>query len=570
MTLALFAPRTLAPGQDQAAPAPATPAAQAAPREAAPADPAAVPPPAVAPRAPALTAPLPASIPSGANVAVIRIEGMIYDFTLENLRRRVDRALADGATLIVLELDTPGGVATSALEIAKYIKGDINVPTVAWINNHAYSAGILIASACDVIVMSPASATGDCAPIVPGQELSPTERAKALSPLLEEFRDNADSNGYPYVLFHAMCVLGVEVYQIRHKQTGEIQLVNQIDYQIMVEGKNPDGNWLTQMIGGSNAAANPDPNSVEPGAVSRQLARDEDRGQWELVKQIHDGKTLLTLNQTRAVECGLALSDQVRNRNQLGQYLGAATTTDIDNTWSENLAGWLTSLPVRSVLVIALLLGAYVEFQTPGVGLPGAVALAALVLLIGAPFLVGLSEVWHVLLFFLGLALLIVELTVLPGFGVCGVSGLVCMFVGLVLAVVPTATAGPLSLPAPEMWGRLQMSTLWMLLGLIGALVGFYFLARYYTEIPVLNRLVLANPQPATGLAQHVSGDEALGARQMTVGQTGKVISLLRPIGQGEFAGHVIDVQSQGEWLEPGTPVKIIEISGNRIVVAAV
>ena len=70
-------------------------------------------------------------LPSGSDIAVIPVTGLIYNFTHESLERRVDKAIEGGATLIVIELDTPGGVVTSALKISKYIK-TIPVPTVAW------------------------------------------------------------------------------------------------------------------------------------------------------------------------------------------------------------------------------------------------------------------------------------------------------------------------------------------------------------------------------------------------------------------------------------------------------
>ncbi len=175
-------------------------------------------------------------LPSGSDIAVIPVSGLIYDFTFESLERRVDKALDGGASLIVIVLDTPGGVVTSALKISKYIK-TLNVPTVAWVHNEAYSAGIMLAAACDEIVMAKASATGDCAPIVPGMNLEPTERAKALSPILAEFRDSANANGYDYAMFHAMCVLGVEVYLVEKDDgSGERRLVNQADYAVMVLG----------------------------------------------------------------------------------------------------------------------------------------------------------------------------------------------------------------------------------------------------------------------------------------------------------------------------------------------
>ncbi len=181
---------------------------------------------------------------SGAYVAVVPIRGDIYGFTLDSLKRRVDRALQGGATLIVVELDTYGGTLRSALEISKYLK-KLPVPTVAWVNDKAYSAGTLIASACSQIVMSPASTIGDCAPIVPTKEMSLTERNKALSPLVAEFLDSAAMNGHPGALLHATCEWGVEVYEVEHQATGRRQMVSQLDYKVMVEGADPNtvGKW---------------------------------------------------------------------------------------------------------------------------------------------------------------------------------------------------------------------------------------------------------------------------------------------------------------------------------------
>ena len=495
-------------------------------------------------------------VAGGGQVAIIRIEGMIYDFTLESMRRRIDRALEAGATVIVFELDTPGGMVTSALKIAKYIKADVPVPTIAWINKEAYSAGILIASACDQIVMSPASATGDCAPIAMGQELPPTERAKGLSPILAEFRDNARSNGYDYAMFHAMCVLGVQVYLVEHEDTGQKRLINQADYLIMVEGETfpkPDP---------SASAAEPNLYGVKP-----EVATDADRGSWNLIRQVHDGKTLLTVDQDRATELGLSQSKTIHTEADLRKFLNANTTARIPQSWSEDVAGWLTSPVVRAVLVLALLLGAYMEFQSPGVGLPGAVALGALVVLLGAPFLIGLAEIWPLLLFFAGFVLLMVELLVVPGFGVFGVGGIVCMFAGLVMQVVPTGGNNWFNLPPPEMMGRLNASLMWMLIASVAAMVMFYFLFRYFESVPIFSRMILRNPLPAPVTAAAVSGDEAIGGGKIKVGDIGRVLFELRPTGRAEIDGQTVDVVTPGNWVPTGQPIRVIEIHGNRIVV---
>lgn len=505
-------------------------------------------------------------MPSGANVAIIRIEGTIYGFTQQSLERRVERALDGGASVIVLELDTPGGTLTSALDISKYIK-TLPVPTIAWINNDAYSAGIIIGSACDRIVMSPASATGDAAPISLFGNLAPTERAKVLSPILEEFRDNATSNGYDFAAFHAMTVLGVEVYQIRNPDTGEIRLVNQKDYAVMVGGESIDAASPTSSSSGDSDE------ETNVGAPAVRLATAADRGRWELVQKVHDGNTLLTLNQTRALDVGLSEAT-IANESDLQQWLGANAIVTVPQTWSENLAGYVyfLTLPLaKGVLMVVLMVGIYIELQSPGFGVGGAVAALALLLLLGAPLVVGLAEVWHILAFVLGLGMLALELAFLPGFGLLGVAGLVLMFVGLVFAGIPTGGGGqygPVNLPPREMWSQVTASTIAMLLGIIASFVAFYFLANHFGRLPLLGRLVLETepPGPAAPMAE-VSGDEVLGEGRIDVGATGRSVTELRPTGRAEFDGQAVDVVSVGSWIDPGRPVQVVEVHGNRIVV---
>jgi membrane-bound serine protease (ClpP class) len=539
---------------------------------------------------------LPASnlaLPSGSDIVVIPISGMIYDFTLVSLKRRVKMAIDSGASLIVIELDTPGGVVTSALAISKYIK-NLSVPTVAWVHNSAYSAGIMIASACDEIVMSTASATGDCAPIIPGMNLAPTERAKLLSPILEEFRDSARSNGYDYALFQAMCVLNAEVYLIEKSDgSGERRLVNQIDFSVMVKGDS------TQGMAGPTAGSPPgpmplsNPSATQPavqdiGAVTLTVT-EEERGAWHAVEvlpsgaklpggRVHDGTTLLTLNQTRAQDIGLS-KGEISSTQELKQHYQAASVAVIAVRWSEGLAAVLTSWWMRAILTVVFLLGAYIELQAPGLSLPGAVAAVALIALIGAPFVIGLAEVWHILLFLIGFVLVIIEIVFMPAFGLLGVGGLMMMFMGVVLGVVPSGSGlsgqSPGWLPPAEMQGQLLLSMFTTLLSLLASGVGFYFITKHFGKIPGLNRLILDAAQPSgaavgvdvTGEQVHVSGDEVLGVGVVKVGAVGETASDLRPTGTARFGGHIIDVVSVGPYIGAGQAVKVIEVHGNRIVV---
>ena len=491
----------------------------------------------------------------GANAAVIQVKGLIYGYTLESLKQGIDQAVDEGASLIVIELDTTGGLVDSALKISKYLKS-LNVPTVAWINPQAYSAGIMIAAACNKIVMAPASATGDCAPIIPGVSLSPTERAKALSPILEEFRDSAQAHGYDFALFHAMCVLGVEVYQIENPQTGRRVLVNQADYAVMVQGTPVE-----------DAVPTPSDEADQVGAATVSIATEADREQWELVRRVHDGKTLLTLNQKRALDVGLSWAT-IRDRDELSEHLKSASMTSVGHSRVALVTYWLTLPWVRGLLIVAMLVGAYTELQAPGLGVAGLVSLAALVVLLVAPFLVGLAQAWHVLLFLLGLTLLLIEVFVIPGFGLIGVAGVIAMFTGLVLMVVPSTGHGPIPMPAPEMGQRLQDSLMYTLVGILGSAAAFYYITKYFGSIPVLNKLVLKAPG-SRDTDRHISGDEAVGGGHVHTGALGRVVTKLRPSGRAQIDGRLVDVMSVGEWIEPGKPVRVVEVHGNRIVVEA-
>src|SRR5205085_10320993 len=106
--------------------------------------------------------------------------------------------------------------------------------TVAFIQDKAYSAGAMIALACDEIVMEPGSVIGDCAPIVYRSDgslesLAPAERAKAESPILADFRDSAQRNGYDPLLAEAMVSVDRVVHYVQSSD-GQRRLVNDSDY----------------------------------------------------------------------------------------------------------------------------------------------------------------------------------------------------------------------------------------------------------------------------------------------------------------------------------------------------
>ncbi len=513
------------------------------------------------------------TLPSGANVAIIPVRGNVYDFTFQSLQRRIERALAQGATAIVLEIDTNGGLVTAALDIAKHLKDptEVPVPTIAWVHPKAYSAGILIASACDQIVMSPSSATGDCAPIVPGRELAPTERAKAFSPIATEFKSSAAAAGYTYATFHAMCELDVELYVIEDPATGKRLVVNQADYAVMVEGNE-------EALKTGNAVSSAGQAGVS--AVVLNEATTADLGRWKPVEtlpsgasaprgRIHDGKnTLFTADAILAADIGLSKAT-LANDAAIQAHLNAARVFRVKQSWSENTAGFLSSLWVRVVLVLLLVLGIGLELASPGLGIPAALAFMAAVGLFGAPMVIGLAELWHVILFVIGLGLVALELVTAMTAGALLVLGVLLMLVSLVLSVVPS---GPGGLPAGGTGANLLASASYMIIALGAGCAGLIALTHHLGRVPGFGRLVLADgPNTRGAPATPLDGDDRLG-HGVKVGDRGVVVSTLRPGGTARFGNSPdeIDVVSSGAFIDPGTDVAVIEVKRFELVVEAV
>src|SRR5213075_1338635 len=158
--------------------------------------------------------------------AVIPIRGEINDYSRDAFMRRLAKARAMGAKTIIIQLDTPGGLVTSALDLSRTIRGLRDLRTIAFIDNKAYSAGTMIALACNEVIMVPNAVIGDCAPITISGSGDIVGVAKAVSPVLEDFRDSASKNGYNPLLVEAMVRPEPSVYVIENN-AGERKAVDE-------------------------------------------------------------------------------------------------------------------------------------------------------------------------------------------------------------------------------------------------------------------------------------------------------------------------------------------------------
>lgn len=539
----------------------------------------------------------PRAVPSwrqASRVAVLPIHGEVDEVTRASVLRRMGEALASGADAIVLDLDTPGGDLNATLRICLEIKDEQRVPVYAWVHPRAFSAGTILALACRGILVAPNAVLGDAAPItgIPGFGLMPlpaAERAKIEAPVLAEVVDSARRGGYDETLVRTFVTVQEEAWMLRNRQTDERIFVGRQEYHHAFGADPPttrtsgsadrgvppghEGalevrpSYDDRFRGASRAAAEGQPTSADIAAreehvnfmqlrrPSRAPLTPEDVADWELVAQVDGADELLVVYEPEARAFGLA-QDVVANDTELAAWFGATTLWRLNEHWGDALVRFLTSWPVRLILVIVLIAGFLVEISAPGLGWFGGAAAVALVLLLGAPLLAGVQSWWPVVLVVAGIALVLVEVFVTPGFGAAGLLGGGCILIGLIAAFVDA----PLSTPQGQ--SDLTNALAIVVAGGIVAAIAAWATVRALPRMPMANAAILH----AT-LRDSAPGDRQTVAHAVRAGDVGVVVTPLHPVGRASFGGVLIQVQSVGGYVDEGREVVVVRASAYAVEV---
>ncbi len=552
------------------------------------------------------------------NVAILTVKGPITAVTTRSLERRIEAAERGGADAIVFDIDTPGGEVGAVLQICSRIKRSSVSRTVAWINPTAYSGGAIIALACDAIVVAPQATFGDAAPIAinPFTGITPlpeTERQKMLSPLMAELVDSARTNGYDEMAVQALVTLGVELWLVRDKTTGQMYFIGPAEYRRVFRAEPPRGR-PTVVAGGApdrdqtaiesleeagphegsesptafrSAAPALDPAAAQAvtelldlkGSVRRRPEFTEaEAGRYELLEYVTDGRTILTLKEAEMKRLGFADPNvTIKNDDELKAYFGATNLRRLNQSWSEDLVEFMTQglsgLVVRGLLIVVFLMALFIEMSVPGVTLPGVIAILALAGLVVPPMLIGAATWWSAAMVVLGVALILLEIFIIPGFGLPGIAGLLMLFGGLVGTF---ADAGELFPGAGSGRGTdLAWAMSIVLLSIFVAGAGMYLFSRYTNKFPIAGRLVLASRASADddasdSLLMAMSPASGVKGAPVSVGAVGTATTTLRPSGTAEFGDKLVDVVSEFGFIEAGQRVRVTSVTEYRVGVEAV
>lgn len=522
------------------------------------------------------------SIPAGrraTNVALISIHGPIDAITKRSLERRLELANASGCDAVVLEIDTPGGDLLSTIEILYLLRSKAPANTVAWIRPKAFSAGTIMALATREIIVDPNGVFGDAAPIqgmpIAGlRQMSAAERAKVEAPLLSELVHEARRHGWDENLVQAFVAVDIELWLIVNSTTGERLFVDANEYETLF-GSSPPQTKLTRLppapkvdpltgfLPGASMDDLPAP-TVEERAIEIETVQDLpsqrpdftklNPSNWKLLGQVVSDDELLVLRAKEAEAYGFS-SGTANSTAEISKFFGGATITRFDETWSEHLVRFLTWWPVRGILIVVMLVGFFFEMAAPGYGTFGAMALAALGILLIAPLLAGLAEWWTALLVVAGLGLVALELFVIPGAGVIGIIGGFLLFAGLVGTFLGPDPLG--STTRAEVLRGLAVTGA----GFFASGVIIWLLMRSLPGLPISRRIVLgaAVGGPGSDILPPLPSN-ANTTDGIEIGAVGTAATDLRTAGRVEIQGRLLDGRSVGGYITSGTSVRVVAV----------
>ena len=284
------------------------------------------------------------------------------------IERAVIEAEKDDASLIIFEIDTFGGRVDAATQIKDIIL-DSKVPTAAFINKRAISAGALISLSCDSIFMTPGASIGAATAVsLDGKKAS----EKVISYMREEMASTAEAN-------------------FKSREIASAMVDEDLYVAYFVTSK---GDTITS----------------------------------EKVEGFKEGK-LVTLSTNLALQLEIA-NGEFNNKKELLESMGISHHKDVYvyESWSEKLVRFLTN-PVVAPLFMSLgMLGLFIEIKSPGLGFPGLFGATCMALFFGSHFLVGLADITEIIYLIIGLILIVVEIIVFPGFGFAGIAGIAFVF----------------------------------------------------------------------------------------------------------------------------------------------
>ena len=440
------------------------------------------------------------------------------DWTLRMLGNQM--ASQPETNMLIVRLNTPGGDIDACLRIAQELAklNPKEVFTVAWVESPAVGPTSLIALACDQIVMTTEGVLGTAGDVpVTAQELEDS------IPLIQRI---CEEKQIGWSLAQGLIDPDLSVSRYRNTRSGQFQILS-----------------------------------------AEELAEQTDPKMWTAVESIDLSRGL---SATEAIRMGISrpIVDDYEQFKTSFQLLDDPIRLEPSpaDKWIKNLARELASPWIAAWLLFGAVFLLSTEMSNPGIGIPGFLGTLCLMMFFWSQYLDGNANWLEILLFVVGVVFVLLEVFVIPGFGVFGIGGLIMIVAGIVLAsqtfIIPRNS---------EELARLPASLSMVLAAGSGFFAGIFFIRKYLTTMPIFRRIMLQPPAADESLSpEQRDQKESLVDRRHMIGKTGTTMTPLVPAGKAQIGNDLIDVISDGRLIERNLPIRVIEVTGNRVVVESV
>lgn len=462
-------------------------------------------------------------------VVYIQVKDEINEVLASFLRRQIDRLVATDTQMIIFEIDSPGGYLTSSRDLAFAIDAlsEHDIRTVAYIPDKALSGATIVALGCDEIYLTPNGTIGDAAPIEVGEDgVFQRAEEKVLSFELTMMEELAERKNRPMAVLKAMADKDLAVYEVTHRGTGRVWYMSESEIH-------------------------------------------ESGDEWQQGQQIPESKEgmLLTVRGSRAHDLKIAeppVEDVDELKLRLGIPLDVALNR-IEATWVDTLVFVLNNRVVTGMLFFIAIVCIYLELHMM-TGLFGIIAVLSFAIFFWSRILGGTAGGLEIILFLIGLACIGLEIFVVPGFGVFGVTGILLLLGSLVMA---SQTFTGMNLNYDVQRAMQTIGTFGM--SLLAVIITAMFISSYLPKIPFMRDMVLAPPgrSDVDERGPRLRPD-ATQAVDPLIGAEGVAMTVLRPAGKAKIDKRMVDVVSDGPFISEGARVEVISVSGNRVTVREV
>jgi len=276
------------------------------------------------------------------------------------------------------------------------------------------------------------------------------------------------------------------------------------------------------------------------------------------IENVSDSGKVLTFTTSEAMANGFCEAqvetiDEVVKRYGFVEY----EKQELKLSAADTIIDFFISPYVHGILIMVIVGGIYFELQSPGMGFPSIASLVAATLYFAPLYMEGLAENWEILIFIVGIILIVLEIFVIPGFGIAGVAGISLLIIGLVLSLLANVRFD---------FSFVAMNTILealfiVLLSVFGAIILSFQSAKMIFTNPKLGYALSTTQKHSEG---YVASDSSL---SNLVGNEGSAFSMLRPGGKVIIDGEVYDAICRESFIEKGSAIHVVDFNTAQLVV---